>query len=72
MDGAARAAECGAVGDFTPALMNHSSEGANVVRRHVRRERKVGFYAAREVREGEELLLDYGKAYWAGRENEVV
>jgi SET domain-containing protein len=30
--------------------------------------RKVLFFALRDIPAGEELLFDYGRAYWRGRE----
>ena len=37
-----------------------------------RAERRVDLYAARDLAPGEELLLDYGRLFWRGREEEEV
>jgi SET domain len=65
-----RAAVAGAR-NFTPALMNHSRrrERVNVARLHSRRDRRVSFYTSRAVEAGEELMFDYGRRYWRGRED---
>lgn len=59
---------------FTPAIMNHSANvrSANVGRVHYRRKRCVLFYTITEVKCGQELLFDYGRAYWSGREHLIV
>ena len=55
---------------YSPCLVNHSSKRANLSRITRRRERRVELYASRDVYPGEELLLDYGRKYWQGREAE--
>ena len=55
---------------YSPCLINHSSKRANVSRVTRRKERKVELYASRDLFPGEELLLDYGRKYWQGREEE--
>ena len=57
---------------FTPAYINHSARRCNVVRKILRKERRVLMYTSRKVNPGEELLLDYGKQYWKGREHLIV
>lgn len=60
--------------EFTPAHMNHASSTGlvNVRRVHHRWKRQVMFYTTKDVRAGDELLFDYGRAYWKGREHLVV
>ena len=53
---------------YSPCLINHSSRRANVSRITRRGERRVELYASRDLFPGEELLLDYGRKYWQGRE----
>ncbi|KAK3245128.1 hypothetical protein CYMTET_45286 [Cymbomonas tetramitiformis] len=55
--------------EFTIAHINHSRLRANVVRRARRKERRISFFASRDLAVGEELLLDYGRKYWQGRED---
>lgn len=57
---------------YSPCLINHSSRRANVSRITRRAERKVELYASRDLLPGEELLLDYGRRYWQGREAEEM
>lgn len=57
---------------YSPCLINHSSRRANVSRITRRAERKVELYASRDLFPGEELLLDYGRRYWQGREAEEM
>lgn len=64
---AADSAPCTAA--FHPVHMNHSRSRANVLRYYSRREGRVAFFAARDIHPGEELLYDYGRAYWRGREH---
>lgn len=71
-DGAAAAAAARATTTYTPALMNHARVGAAVARVPRRRARAVGFVTTRPVVAGEELCWDYGRAYWAGREEEEM
>ncbi|GIL43916.1 hypothetical protein Vafri_1501 [Volvox africanus] len=54
---------------FHAVHMNHSRTRANVRRYYKRRERRVSFFAVRDIEPGEELLYDYGRAYWFGREH---
>ena len=35
-------------------------------------DRRLRFFAARDIAPGEELTWDYGESYWIGRENELV
>ena len=70
VDGAARAAD---TATFSPCHINHGRPGrANVARVTRRAERRVDLYAARDLAPGEELLLDYGRLFWRGREEEEV
>ncbi len=54
---------------FHAVHMNHSRTRANVRRYYKRSERRISFFAARDIEVGEELLYDYGRAYWYGREH---
>ncbi|GLC67564.1 mRNA turnover 4 [Pleodorina starrii] len=54
---------------FHAVHMNHSSTRANVGRYYRRREGRVSFFATRDIEVGEELLYDYGRSYWYGREH---
>lgn len=54
---------------FHPVHMNHSRQRPNVLRYYSRGQGRVAFFAARDIRPGEELLYNYGGAYWAGREH---
>jgi SET domain-containing protein len=53
---------------FHPVHMNHS-RSANILRYYCRAEGRVAFFAARDIQPGEELVYNYGRAYWAGREH---
>eukprot|EP00958_Prasinococcus_capsulatus_P020727 scaffold2740_cov418-Prasinococcus_capsulatus_cf.AAC.23 len=33
------------------------------------RQGKISFYSLRQIEPGEELLIDYGRRYWQGREH---
>lgn len=69
VDGAERAKG----GRFTPAHMNHAKgRRANVGRLHQWRRRRVMMFAKRDVLEGEELCFDYGRAFWKGREEDLL
>ncbi|CAG9465008.1 unnamed protein product [Pedinophyceae sp. YPF-701] len=57
---------------FSCCHINHSRSRANVIRRAARNLREVQFYASRDIEADEELLFDYGKNYWQGREHIVV
>lgn len=54
---------------FHPVHMNHSRHRANVARYYERANARVAFFALRDILPGEELLYDYGQAYWRGREH---
>mmetsp|Transcript_5554 Transcript_5554/g.20240 ORF Transcript_5554/g.20240 Transcript_5554/m.20240 type:complete len:354 (+) Transcript_5554:78-1139(+) len=54
---------------FTGAHLNHSRTRCNVLRRPCRRKGKISFYSLRQIEPGEELLIDYGRRYWQGREH---
>mmetsp|Transcript_23386 Transcript_23386/g.59041 ORF Transcript_23386/g.59041 Transcript_23386/m.59041 type:complete len:348 (-) Transcript_23386:352-1395(-) len=54
--------------DFTAGHVNHSRLRNNVVRWYDRRQGRIWFYASRDIRPGEELLVDYGRTFWQGRE----
>jgi hypothetical protein len=57
------------VGDsFSAGHVNHSRARHNLVRWTHRGERRISFYTTRPIQPGEELLLDYGRRYWSGRE----
>lgn len=51
-------------------LVNHSSENSNVSREYVLWEQvlRVIFVAQKPIKKRGQLLLDYGEAYWRGRE----
>lgn len=69
LDGAERAKGA----SFTPAHMNHAQgQQANVGRLHQWRRRRVMFFTKRDVREGEELCFDYGRAFWKGKEGDIL
>ena len=34
--------------------------------------KRVSFFAARDIEPGEELLYDYGRGFWRGREEEEL
>ncbi|GLI69982.1 hypothetical protein VaNZ11_014635, partial [Volvox africanus] len=55
--------------NFHAVHMNHSRTRTNVRRYYKRHERRVSFFAVRDIEPGEELLYDYGRAYWFGREH---
>lgn len=56
-------------GTFHPVHMNHSCKRANVVRFYQREKCCVSFFTSRDVQPGEELLYNYGRNYWRGREH---
>lgn len=62
--------EAAARDQFTPAHMNHSAdpEKINVGRLYHRRQREVSFFTTRDVAPDEELVFNYGRQYWRGRE----
>ena len=53
---------------FHAVHMNHSRRRYNVLRYTSRAERAVRFFAARDILPEEELLIDYGRNYWRGRQ----
>jgi hypothetical protein len=53
---------------FHAVHMNHSRYRSNVCRYYHRGAQRVSFFAARDIAGGEELLYDYGRGYWRGRE----
>lgn len=55
---------------YSPCLINHSSTRHNVTRITRRSLKRVELYASRDIEPGEEVLLDYGRRYWLGREAE--
>ncbi len=57
---------------FSGVHMNHSRRAANVGRFYRRSERRVAFFALRDIAAGEELLFDYGRDYWRGREHLLI
>ncbi|KXZ51234.1 hypothetical protein GPECTOR_13g721 [Gonium pectorale] len=54
---------------FHAVHMNHSAVRPNVRRYYRRSERRVSFFASADIEPGQELLYDYGRAYWYGREH---
>eukprot|EP00884_Botryococcus_braunii_P015259 jgi/Botrbrau1/2416/Bobra.0395s0042.2 len=54
---------------FSPCHMNHSASRFNVVRSTNRAAKRILFFTKTDVKAGEELLLDYGRLYWRGREH---
>ncbi|PNH01628.1 hypothetical protein TSOC_012472 [Tetrabaena socialis] len=66
MDAAAAAPD---TSSFHPVHMNHSRVRPNVRRFYRRSERRVSFFAAADIEPGQELLNDYGRAYWYGRQH---
>jgi SET domain-containing protein len=58
-----------ATASFHPVHMNHSRTRCNVVRYYQRGAGRVAFFTCADVAPGEELLYDYGRAYWRGREH---
>lgn len=57
------------ISHFSPCHINHHSRRNNVYRTPLREQRAVHFFAKRDIEAGEELLLDYGRTYWHGRED---
>ena len=53
---------------FSAGHVNHSSARHNLVRWTHRGDRRISFYTTRLIQPGDELLLDYGRKYWTGRE----
>ena len=70
VDASAIAAETGAEPEFHPAFINHATGSAcNVVRRCAsRRPPVVELFTNEAISEGTELLMDYGRDFWRGRE----
>jgi len=66
------AALVGITGRFSAVHMNHSRMRANVKRTKSMDFKRVSFYAARDIQPGEELLYDYGRQYWNGREGQEL
>ncbi|DBA77301.1 hypothetical protein WJX79_008098 [Trebouxia sp. C0005] len=69
IDGQSRAPDTSA---FSPCHMNHSTTRHNVVRSTSRRQQKVSFFTATDIKVDEELLLDYGSTYWKTREDQQL
>lgn len=63
------AAWVAATDSFHPVHMNHSRNRPNVVRYYERAAGRVAFFTTRDIQPGEELLFNYGAAYWKGREH---
>ncbi|KAK9839996.1 hypothetical protein WJX74_001697 [Apatococcus lobatus] len=57
---------------FRLSHINHSSSRSNLQRRTMRRERKVAFVTSQPLQEGQELLIDYGRTFWLGREHQEL
>ena len=59
---------------FVCGHINHAYPPRNNVARKAVRAGPgaIHFFAAQDIAAGEELLLDYGRGYWEGREQEVV
>ncbi|KAK9800322.1 hypothetical protein WJX73_001850 [Symbiochloris irregularis] len=57
---------------FSPCHINHSSTRNNVARQPLREQQAIHFFAKRDIQIGEELLLDYGRMYWKGREDKEL
>ena len=66
IDGACHVAD---TASFHPVHMNHSRVRPNVRRYYARAQRRVSYFTSRDVQPGEELLYDYGRRYWRGREH---
>uniref|UniRef100_A0A7S3R388 SET domain-containing protein n=1 Tax=Dunaliella tertiolecta TaxID=3047 RepID=A0A7S3R388_DUNTE len=56
---------------FSAVHMNHSRR-PNVGRFYARSEKRVSFYALRDISVGEEITIDYGRDFWMGREDQEV
>ncbi|DBB09159.1 hypothetical protein WJX82_002108 [Trebouxia sp. C0006] len=69
IDGQSRAPDAST---FSPCHMNHSTSRHNVVRSTSRRQQKVSFFTATDIKIDEELLLDYGATYWKTREDQKL
>jgi len=54
--------------DFTAGHVNHSRLRHNVRRWYSRRQGRIWYLASRDIEAGEELLIDYGRTFWKGRE----
>ncbi|KAI7844419.1 hypothetical protein COHA_002013 [Chlorella ohadii] len=66
------AAAVGNTACFHPVHMNHSRGRANVRRFYARGQQRISFFTTRDVQPGEELLYDYGRAYWRGRADQEL
>lgn len=66
LDGSERSRD---TGTFSACHINHSATRHNVARRTLRKQQQVELFATRDIAPGEELLLDYGRLYWTGREH---
>jgi len=58
---------------FSPVHLNHEDgekEGCNCMR--LLEDDRVAFFTSRCINEGEELRFDYGRNFWAGKEDTKI